>query len=144
MRDTQTFVTELLCRYHGRRKNTGARSPPFQSDQKEYLIQCGLGPIAYGVLSQGNGDRSAPVDEAFVSADLTARVIYRQMRKGVRTILTSACEAGIDIVLLKGISIAHEFYEPPYHRIMGDVDVLVRKDSALALQKEIRLKKPQL
>lgn len=40
--------------------------------------------------------------------------------------------AGIDVVLLKGVAIAHTAYESFVHRPMGDIDLLVRPERATA------------
>lgn len=49
-------------------------------------------------------------------------------------ILNVANRHEIPIVLLKGISIAEDLYVEPYHRIMGDIDILAPAEQATHLQ----------
>jgi hypothetical protein len=64
-------------------------------------------------------------------------VIYGQMKRATAELLELAQDAGIEPVLLKGISIADELYRPPHHRIMGDIDVLVPPDRAQELYEQL-------
>ncbi len=128
MAKSTTYITDLLSLYHGRCLHTAQVSEYSSSD--DYLVKVGLGPIAYAARSISDLKTS----ELLKSADLTAQVLHRQLRKAVGRILVAADQNGIEVVLLKGISIADEFYESSYHRIMADVDLLVASESAQTLQ----------
>ena len=73
MSKQDTFVTDLLRAAHGR----GSLSTDFTPRQLDYLVSAGLGPAARDACVQA--DQAVP--EALASANLTARVIYSEMRR---------------------------------------------------------------
>ncbi len=127
MSKKEPLVIRLLLASHG--KQSCGFINELTSDQMDYFIAIGLGPVAYSAQSQAGGARS----EDLTSANLTARVIHGEMRRATTDLLTLAQAAGLDPVLLKGISVADEFYNPSHQRIMGDVDVLVPDNNASRL-----------
>lgn len=122
----QTSVTQLLRAYHGREAICTEKFDPPGLDQIRYLCSVGLGPIAfhtYGVMLRTTEPATYSVVQ---SADLTTRVLYKQMQNATVGLLAKLNDVGITPVLLKGISTANEFYSPSHLRLMGDVDILVR------------------
>lgn len=131
MLDKARTVIELLARYHGRESNSSHTFTCVSEHELDYLVSSGLGPIAFQLL---NGSAATDEDDTTLrSAHLTTWVIYRQMQKATVEVLQFATAAGIDVVLLKGISIGDEMYASPHHRIMGDIDLLVSTDDAARL-----------
>ncbi|MDH4049065.1 MAG: nucleotidyltransferase family protein [Gammaproteobacteria bacterium] len=127
----RTYVTKLLERYHKRSHEIDTGNTPYTDWEQQYIVSAGLGPMAYDVRL--NTPESAQEDQIFRSAHLTALIIYRQMRKATTEVLRAANHAGIDVVLLKGISISDELYRPAHYRIMGDIDVLVSEGHSAQL-----------
>jgi hypothetical protein len=124
----RTIVADVLANYHGGHPVAFHVAP--SPEQVEVLIAAGLGPIAFQVLTQATNLGIPQVDPSLKSADLTTRVIYAGLHRATVEILRQAHAAGIEVTLLKGISIAEEIYTPPHHRIMGDIDILVRPVAA--------------
>lgn len=128
MSNRRTFVTDILGRYHDRPSSPAAADHRLSTRDYEYLCRAGLGPIAYQVLV---GPGKEPVSEAhkmLLSADLTTRVLYKESYVAVAELLTESAAQDISVVLLKGISISAALYEPPHHRVMGDIDILVAEN----------------
>lgn len=124
-----TFVIDLLRAVHGRASLSRDLTPR----QLDYLVSAGLGPAARDACVQA--DQAVP--ETLASANLTARVICNQMRRATVDLLRCANEAGLEPILLKGISIADELYRQPHTRIMGDVDVLLPAPEARRLHERL-------
>ncbi len=139
MSDKPRMVTALLARDHGRDAGAAEVLADMSEHERDYLVSCGLGPIAFQLLVLPDAPAQHE-DTTLRSAHLTAWVIYKQMQSATMEILTFATAACIDVVLLKGISIADELYASPHHRIMGDIDLLVRPDDATKLAELLRLR----
>ena len=105
-------------------------SSPLTDHKIEHLYDFGLASIALRCLNSDLGEVSESSREILRTADLTARVIYGQLRTTTIEILEIARRHVIPVVLLKGISIAEDMYAKPHHRIMGDVDILVPVEKA--------------
>jgi hypothetical protein len=123
----QTFVTQLLRIYHGSETNTAEKFDPPDLRQARYLCDVGLGPIAFRTYGEVLRESSPEIYSILLSADLTTRVIYKQMENSTVELLTSLQNVGVTPVLVKGISTAYEFYSPSHLRLMGDVDILVQQ-----------------
>ena len=122
-----TFVTQLLQLYHGRES---AGSGPIDLpavDQVEYLCLVGLGPIAFHVYGDKFRQSDPSIFSVLQSADVTARVIYRQQEDAAVELASELKSIGVSPTFLKGISTSDEFYSPPYLRLMGDVDILIQR-----------------
>ena len=104
----------------------GRYEPP-GIEQVKYLCDLGLGPIAFDVYGDALRTSHPNIFAILQSADLTTRVIYRQLENATVELLAGLQGVGITPVLLKGISTAIEFYSPAHFRLMGDVDILVRQ-----------------
>jgi hypothetical protein len=122
----QTFVTQLLQIYHGR-KPAGAEPVDLPtSDQIKYLCDVGLGPIAFKVYGDEFRKSDPAIFSVLKSADLTTRVIYGQLEKATLELTGKLQSAGVTPTFLKGISTSYEFYEPSYLRLMCDIDILIK------------------
>ena len=123
----QTFVTQILHLYHG---GNPAGSGPIDLptvDHVEYLCQVGLGPIAFQVYGDKFRQSDPSIFSVLQSADVTARVIYRQHENAAVELASELKSVGVTPTFLKGISASDEFYSPPYLRLMGDVDILIQR-----------------
>jgi len=67
-------------------------------------------------------------------AALTSALIYKQTHDAVGNAIGELNRIGVTPALLKGISVAEQYYQPPSARIMGDVDLLVPAEDAAAAQ----------
>ena len=129
----QHHVVALVDSYR-RRDATGIPWAALTDREIEHLYTSGLASIAIHSLESDRGDATEKSAQFLQAADLTARVIYAQMRKSTMEILNVANRYEIPIVLLKGISIAEDLYVEPHHRLMGDIDVLAPVEQAKHLQ----------
>ena len=122
----QTFVTQLLQIYHGR-KPAGAGLMDLPTiDQIKFLCDVGLGPIAFKVYGDEFRQSDPTLFSVLQSADLTTRVIYGQLEKAAVELAGELQGAGVIPTFLKGISTSDEFYAPPYLRLMSDIDILIK------------------
>lgn len=122
-----TFVTRLLRIYHGNATVSPQSTAPLSDYQTKYLCAAGLGPIAFDVYGEALRNSDPGNFATLQSADLTTRVIYRQLETAKAELLAVLQDVGITPVLLKGISTAIEFYSPPHFRLMADIDILVQQ-----------------
>lgn len=123
----QTFVTQLLHLYHsGEPAGPGPIDLP-TIEQVKYLCRVGLGPIAFQVYGDKFRQSDPSIFSVLQSADVTARVIYRQQENAAVELSSELKRVGVTPTFLKGISTSDEFYSPPYLRLMGDVDILIKR-----------------
>ena len=67
------------------------------------------------------------------SADLTARVVSAEHFDAL-TEIVDCCSFAAPLILLKGISIADQYYPEPHLRPMRDIDLLVRSESVSSVE----------
>jgi len=89
------------------------------------LCRVGLGPLAFALTERHGIGVTANSRQLLQGASLTAQLIHRRTSQAVGELLDTCGRNGITPVLLKGISVATEYYEPSFARTMGDVDILV-------------------
>ena len=121
-----TFVTRLLRIYHGRGPADAGSCDLPTSDQVNYLCRVALGPIAFRVYGDQLRQSDPTLFSVLQSADLTVRVFYGQYENATVELARELNSVGVRPTLLKGISASEEFYSPPYLRLMGDVDILIK------------------
>jgi hypothetical protein len=121
-----TFVTKLLRLYHRNQPSGSGLIGLPTMNQAEYLCQAGLGPIAFRIYGDALRQSDPAIFSLFRSADLTTKVIYSQMEEAAVELAQDLNRKDIVPTFLKGISTSDEFYAPPYLRVMGDIDVLVK------------------
>ena len=140
MPEHQTFVTQLLRLYHGDKPiGPGPVDLP-AVDAIQYLCDVGLGPIAFQVYGDAFRQTDPLIFSILHSADITARVIYRQQENAAIELDSELKSAGVTPTFLKGISASDELYSPPHLRLMGDVDILIEQsevDTAAAIIKDL-------
>ena len=125
-----TFVTRLLQHYHSIDAVVVLPADLPNAGQTEYFCDVGLGPIAFHVYGDALQRFEPESYKILKSADLTTRVIYRQLEQATTELAVGLNDCNIKATLLKGISVASEFYKPPHLRVMGDIDVLIRQSDA--------------
>jgi hypothetical protein len=97
--------------------------------QMQWVIEAGLAPLLYRVSREGIRQAPAALRDMLLSADLTAKVRHGNLIDATREIV-EACEAhGARVTLLKGISIADQYYPAAHLRPMGDIDILAQAPS---------------
>jgi hypothetical protein len=88
-------------------------------------MRTGLSPLLFAVTQADPHAPASPFWPLLRGADLTARVLTAEHFEAMSEIL-DACRGLVDsVVLLKGISIAEQYYPVPYYRPMRDIDFLV-------------------
>ncbi len=102
-----------------------------------WVIENGLGPIAYHALQENRIKVDSNGARDLQSADITARVMTDYCRGELEEVLLELNKAEIEPILLKGISIASR-YPQPHWRLMSDVDLLVRHDQLEATVAALR------
>jgi hypothetical protein len=121
-----TFITRLLQLYHRGNSKRGIPLEMPDRVQAQLLCRLGLGPIAFRVYGDELQHTDSAIFSMLHSADITTRVIFSQLEKSTIELLSELQSVGVTATLLKGISTADEFYSPPYLRVMGDVDILIK------------------
>ncbi len=94
--------------------------------QLRHVVQAGLAPLLWRWACDAQATLPATWTETLRAADLTAQVVYGEVRDAIAEILDACRELRVPITLLKGISLGDQYYPAPHLRPMNDVDVLVR------------------
>ena len=106
----------------------------FSQRQIEWAIQNGLGPLLFRTIQGGISDSSTAAWRSLKAADLTSRILMGTQLEAMGEII-EACRGRVPtLVLLKGMSIAEEFYPESHLRLMRDVDFLVPKKYVPAIE----------
>ncbi len=94
-----------------------------------WAIQSGLGPLLYRAAKDNGDNASSGYWSDLKAADLTARVVMAEHLEATAEII-DVCRGKVPpLALLKGISIAEEYYPEPHLRLMRDLDILIEKES---------------
>ena len=120
---TDSNVLELL-RSVARRKPF----PPlcsFDDRQIQWIIKTGFAPLFYFLNRNDPSRFSSRLWPEIEAANLSIRVLSDIQLETLSKILTRCKDLLPPITLLKGCSIASEFYPKPYLRVMRDLDLLV-------------------
>src|SRR4051812_2753928 len=105
--------------------------------QISWICEAGLAPLLYRALRKEIDQLSKPRRETLLSAHLTAMAWHGNLVGTTREIV-QACEArGIQVTLLKGISISDQYYPEAHLRPMGDIDILVPPSAYATVESEI-------
>ena len=94
--------------------------------QLRWVHDGGLGPLLHSALSAAGAPRLAPAQQAALqSADLTARVRHGALVATTLEIIEVCQLLGVEVILLKGISVSEQWYPQEHLRPMADIDVLI-------------------
>ena len=125
MRYPATPVSDVLRRIHGIDAQPGFCEQTLGRDEIQYLCDVGLGPIAYSLYESEMLSVTPECQDLLTGADLTNQLIYQKMANTTAELIDEFRSSGIVPTLIKGISTSDQYYDPPHHRVMGDVDILV-------------------
>lgn len=102
----------------------GSEAAVQQDRQIRWLLDGGLGPLLHHATRAAPQAIPARWRHELLAAELTARV-RRAALDVVGAELLDACAAlGVELTLLKGVSVSVQFYAEPHLRPMADMDVL--------------------
>lgn len=93
------------------------------TDDIDWLIKTGLSPIAesYAIFDDDDG-----LSKKKLSANnLNSKLWYQLQLSSAKEIVNKLNEIGVEVTLLKGISVSTELYLVPHFRVMRDIDLLV-------------------
>ncbi|MFN2308583.1 MAG: nucleotidyltransferase family protein [Gammaproteobacteria bacterium] len=102
-------------------------TPPQKFDSKTvaWIIETGLGPILWAAYRQQPDSVPPACHDPLRAADLTALFLSTAMFDALGTILDGAATLGCAVTLVKGASVAGQWYPEPHWRPMRDIDLLV-------------------
>jgi hypothetical protein len=99
-----------------------------------WALETGLGPLLFQVTQEDPQAPASPLWPLLRGADLTAQVLIAEHLEAMGEIL-DACQGRIQtITLLKGISIAEQYYPLPHLRLMRDIDFLIAETDLPAME----------
>ncbi len=127
-------LSQELLLYALKKENRGGLRVRFSNllepdwkDLIDLVDEFGLGPILYSILGDAQVEIPASVDSIFqklllnnTARNLHLTVVFTEIARALQ-------KANIQIVPLKGIYLAGEIYSQPGLRVMGDIDILVRR-----------------
>jgi Uncharacterised nucleotidyltransferase len=105
----------------------------FSEEQINWAVRNGLGPLLVWATREDRLRDTSPLWPLLQGADLTARVISAEHFDAL-TEIVDACDFAAPLTLLKGISIADQYYPEPHLRPMRDIDLLVRAESVSTVE----------
>jgi len=108
---------------------TGLPMEGFDERAIRWVVDTGLGPLFARVTAHHPDAGSFPFRSLVQAADLTARVIAADQMEAMAEIIDACRDEAPPLVLLKGISIAEQYYPAPHLRPMRDIDFLVERDA---------------
>jgi hypothetical protein len=113
---------------------TGQASDPWEQGQLRHALAAGMGPLLYRAI--GDRIKALPEDWRNIlrSAELTAMVRHGARVETALQVIDVCARLGVELTLLKGISISEQVYPEAHLRPMGDVDILVPPDSCNAVE----------
>jgi Uncharacterised nucleotidyltransferase len=114
-----------------------APSLPIPLVEVDWAIQAGLGPLLHGENERQPELLPAPLAARVRAADRLARLQSAERLEATGEILDRCGQSAGPITLLKGISIATEHHRRPHDRAMGDIDLLVERECASALERAL-------
>lgn len=109
----------------------------------DYIVRCstrhGISPLLYRNLRKINAGNDVPaevmtelMERYYNNIDRNLR-IYNELSK----VLKAFTDAGIDVIVLKGAVLAETVYKNVGLRVIGDVDLLVKKGDLPIAKKEL-------
>lgn len=89
-----------------------------------WLIEGGLGPLLHHATRAQPEAVPARWRHELLAAELTARVRRAALDSVGATLLDACAAQGVELTLLKGVSVSVQLYPEPHLRPMSDIDVL--------------------
>jgi hypothetical protein len=106
----------------------------FDAETVAWAVQTGMGPLFYRATKENPHNPASPQRDALKAADLTARLLAGNQLEAMEEIVDACAGRVPPLTLLKGISIAEQYYPEPHLRLMRDLDFLVDKESMAAVK----------
>ena len=91
----------------------------------QHVVRAGFAPMLWRWAREAGAALPAEWLATLHAADLTAQVVYGEVRDATIDILDACRELDVRVTLLKGVSIGDQYYPAPHLRPMGDIDLLV-------------------
>jgi hypothetical protein len=93
--------------------------------QFRWLMRGGLGPLLHHATRAQPQGVPAHWREELLAAELTARVRQATLAQSAVELIDACAEIGVELTLLKGISVSDQLWPAPHLRPMSDIDVLL-------------------
>jgi len=101
--------------------------------QINWVMNAGLGPLLWRALKEGANEHvRLPLRDELLSAHLTAMARHGDLVDATREIVDACERRGARVTLLKGISVADQYYPAAHLRPMTDVDILAASPGSYA------------
>ena len=115
------------------------RIPPvlFDQDGLSWILDSGLGPLLWHLLER-YPERIPPGHAEYVkAANLSAYMLSSETFDRLNEMLDRAANIGCQVTLLKGVSVAQQWYPERHWRPMRDIDVLVNARDQPHFEKQL-------
>jgi hypothetical protein len=106
----------------------------FDRGAVRWVVDTGLAPLFVHAIAQRPDTARFPLWPMVRAADLTARVITADQMDAMTEIIDACRDEAPPLVLLKGVSIADQYYPAPHLRPMRDIDVLVEDEAVPGIE----------
>ncbi len=103
-----------------------------------WVMRSGLGPILWSRVKHAPGQLSENALLQLKTADLSARMLSAVTFDALETILDHAGRNNCPVTLLKGVSVAQQYYPQRHWRLMRDIDLLVEAEDQSRLEQILR------
>lgn len=129
-------VIELLRAVTGPEQSGGEGR--LETTAVDWILETGLGPLLWSQCRSRPHCLSAADAQRAKAADLTARLLSDESFDRLGEMLREARARQVQVVLLKGVSIAQQCYPQRHWRPMRDIDVLVGHEQQAAFEQILR------
>lgn len=119
------FATDLIYSYLSSSKPSFSLNEPFI----ELCLRNGLGPILADIYLKYDDLTTTELKKRLLSIELTAKYYAAAHNSALQELLDKLNTCSIRIILLKGINHSKLYYPQPHLRLMGDIDILINKES---------------
>jgi hypothetical protein len=106
----------------------------FDERAVRWVVDTGLAPLFVRATARHPEAATSPLWPLLKAADLTARVLTADQMDAMTEIIDACRDKAPPLVLLKGISIADQYYPAPHLRPMRDIDLLVERDAVPTIE----------
>lgn len=110
----------------------------FPEAQIDWAIETGLGPLLTYTTAAAAPEVTSPQEPILQAAELTARLLTAEALDAMEEMLDACAGHVPPLTLLKGISIATQYYPRPHLRPMRDLDVLVEQEAVARVEAVLR------